>query len=70
MLREICPEIGFSIHEINRLLKGDIYGIVRRFLEPMYESGELEDYAPGTNSLSASRNSSIRQDCPVRRMIA
>lgn len=39
------PEIGFSIHEINRLLKGDIYGIVRRFLEPMYESGELEDYA-------------------------
>ncbi len=39
------PEIGFSLYEVNRLLKGDVYGIVRRFLERMYEDGELEEYS-------------------------
>lgn len=38
------PAIYFSIYEIELLLKGDIYGIIHRFMERMYEEGELEEY--------------------------
>ena len=38
------PEISFSKFEINLLLTPDIYGAVHRFMNPLYESGELDEY--------------------------
>ena len=37
--------VYFSIYEIELLLKGDIYGIIHRFMGRMYEEGVLEDYS-------------------------
>ena len=34
-----------NIYQLELLLKGDIYGLVRRFMEPMYEEDTLEDYS-------------------------
>lgn len=39
------PDITFNIKEINKLIKGDIYNIVRKFLEKFYETRELSDYS-------------------------
>ena len=38
------PDISLSIFEIEPILKPDIYNIVQRLLNPLYESGELDDY--------------------------
>lgn len=38
------PDISLSIFEAERLLCPDIYSMVHRFMNPLYESGELEDY--------------------------
>ena len=39
------PVVSFNIYEIELLLKGDIYGLLSRFMEEIYETGEVEDYA-------------------------
>lgn len=39
------PTIYVSIYELNLLLKADIYGIVKRFIDSMYESGELQEFS-------------------------
>lgn len=39
------PTIYFSVNMLNKLLKADIYGIVKRFIESPYESGELQEYS-------------------------
>ncbi|NLD47640.1 MAG: molecular chaperone [Clostridiaceae bacterium] len=39
------PNIVFNIKEINKLIKGDIYDIVRKFLENFYQSRKLQDYS-------------------------
>lgn len=39
------PNITFSIFEIEPLLNPDIYNIIRQLLDPIYESGEIEDYS-------------------------
>lgn len=39
------PAVYFSIYEIGLLLKGDIYGIIHRFMEQMYEEERLEEYS-------------------------
>lgn len=39
------PTSYVSINELNRLLKADIYGIIKRFLFPMYQEGILQDYS-------------------------
>jgi hypothetical protein len=39
------PKVVFNIKEINKLIKADIYEIVRKFLEKFYESRELLDYS-------------------------
>ncbi len=39
------PETACSIHEMELLLTGDIYHVVRRFMEEIYESGRVEDYS-------------------------
>lgn len=39
------PNVFFNIKEIDHLIKGDIYNIVREFLEQFYEEGTLNDYS-------------------------
>lgn len=39
------PTIYFSIFDINLLLRADIYGIIHKFMEDMYERQELNKYA-------------------------
>lgn len=39
------PEVVFNIKEINKLIKADIYDLVRKFLEKFYESRELQNYS-------------------------
>lgn len=44
VLKDI-PTVYLNSHELNLLLRADIYGIVRQFIEGPYESGELDDYS-------------------------
>ncbi|WCN36420.1 molecular chaperone [Aneurinibacillus uraniidurans] len=39
-----CPDVVFTITEINQLIRADIYEIVRKFLEGFYEEGKLQEY--------------------------
>ena len=39
------PETAFSIYEMELLLTADIYQVIRRFMEEIYESGRVEDYS-------------------------
>ena len=39
------PEVTISVYDIERLLRGDIYGIVSQFFLRMYENEELFDYS-------------------------
>ncbi len=39
------PSVVFNIKEINKLIKADIYEVVRKFLEGIYQSGKLHDYS-------------------------
>ena len=38
------PDILFSILEIEPIINPDIYGIVKALLDPLYNSGELDEY--------------------------
>ena len=39
------PQIDLSTYEITTLIKGDIYNIIKKFLEKLYENDELYDYS-------------------------
>ncbi len=39
------PVIYLNISQVGRLLEGDIYRLVKRFIEPLYEDSRLEEYA-------------------------
>lgn len=39
------PAVCLDISQISRLLQGDIYRLVKRFIEPLYEDGRLDEYA-------------------------
>lgn len=39
------PAVDISIYELELLLKADIYGLIRRFMERMYEEEVLEEYS-------------------------
>lgn len=39
------PRIYLNIYEVGLLLKADIYDVIRRFMEKMYEENVLEEYA-------------------------
>lgn len=47
LFREInaFPSKVFNMNEIHKLIKGDIYEVIRKFLTPYYESGELYEYS-------------------------
>lgn len=44
VLKDI-PTVYFSVDMLDKLLSADIYGIVKRFIENSYESGELQEYS-------------------------
>ncbi len=44
VLKDI-PTVYFNISQLNRLLQGDIYRIVKRFIEGPYEDDELQNYS-------------------------
>ncbi|BDU50622.1 molecular chaperone [Haliovirga abyssi] len=44
-LIEEFPEVIFNVKEIIKLIKGDIYEVIRKFLEPYYENKELTEYS-------------------------
>jgi len=44
-IRKDIPTVYFSIFMLNKLLQADIYGIVKRFIEPSYESDEIQEYS-------------------------
>lgn len=44
ILKDI-PTAYINNYELNLLLRADIYGIVRQFIEGPYESGELQEYS-------------------------
>lgn len=39
------PDITFNIFQINLLLEGEVYGIIHKFMEEMYEKGRLETFS-------------------------
>ena len=43
--KERFPEIIFNIKEIKKLIKADIYKIVKKFLEDLYENRKLMEYS-------------------------
>ena len=40
-----APEVSITIYEIKTLIQGDIYNIINKFLEKLYENDELYDYS-------------------------
>lgn len=43
--RKEIPDIVFNIFQIELLLEGEVYGIIRKFMEEMYEDGRLERFS-------------------------
>lgn len=39
------PDITFNIFQIELLLEGEVYGIIRKFMEEMYESGRIDRFS-------------------------
>ncbi len=40
-----APSVSISVYEITALIKGDVYNIIKKFLEKLYENDELYDYS-------------------------
>lgn len=40
-----CPDVVFTIREMNQLLRADVYELVRKFLDDYYRDGRLQDYS-------------------------
>lgn len=43
--RKELPDVTFNIFQIDLLLEGEVYGITRRFMEEMYETGRLNQFS-------------------------
>ncbi len=43
-LKTKLPQLVISKEEVDLLIKGDIYYIIKKFIEPLYESGDLENF--------------------------
>ena len=39
------PEIILNLYEIELILRGDIYGIIRKFMEPLYLDDKIRDFS-------------------------
>ncbi|NOW61728.1 hypothetical protein DFH83_003708 [Clostridium saccharobutylicum] len=40
-----APSVSLSIYEVTTLIKGDVYNLIKRFLEKLYDNDELYDYS-------------------------
>ena len=38
------PDVSFNLFEVSPLINPDIYNIIHKLLEPLYDSGEIENY--------------------------
>lgn len=45
IVKKAIPEVTMNCFEIELLLSGEIYGIVRKFMEELYQSGRLQDFS-------------------------
>lgn len=43
--RKEIPDVTFNIFQIELLLEGEVYGIIRKFMEEMYESRRMERFS-------------------------
>lgn len=43
--RKEIPDVTFNIFQIELLLEGEVYGIIRKFIEEMYENGRLDRFS-------------------------
>lgn len=39
------PEIILNLYEIGLVIRGDIYGIIRKFMEPLYKEDKIRDFS-------------------------
>ena len=39
------PELIVNLYEISLVIKGDIYGIIRKFMEPLYREDKIRDFS-------------------------
>lgn len=44
LIRDMA-DVSFSLFEVEPILNPDIYNIIRQLLDPIYESGEIENYS-------------------------
>ncbi|MBO5030501.1 MAG: molecular chaperone [Lachnospiraceae bacterium] len=44
-IKKEIPEVAMSCFEIERILSGEIYGIVLKFMEEFYQSGRIQDFS-------------------------
>ncbi|MFF2484387.1 molecular chaperone [Paenibacillus sp. NPDC058071] len=42
--RHDSPEVVFTVNEMNKLLKSDIYAVISKFLDPFYVDGRIQQY--------------------------
>lgn len=43
--RKELPDVVFNIFQIDLLLEGEVYGIIQKFMEEMYQSGRIESFS-------------------------
>lgn len=43
-LQTKAPQVAISKEEVDLLIKGDIYYVVKKFIEPLFENGELDNF--------------------------
>lgn len=43
-VEKMIPEVMMNYFEIELLLSGEIYGIVQKFMEELYNSGRIQDF--------------------------
>ncbi len=43
-LKTKTPQAAISKEEVDLLIKGDIYYVIKKFIEPLYENGEIDNF--------------------------
>ncbi len=43
-LKTKTPQAAISREEVDLLIKGDIYYVIKKFIEPLYENGEIDNF--------------------------
>ncbi len=43
-LQTKIPQVAISKEEVDLIIKGDIYYVIKKFIEPLYENGDIDDF--------------------------